>query len=101
MRSKRYFLIAMVTICSLIIMGVFTFTRPVPQALASSVNVTTQHNDNNRSGQNLSETLLTPANVSVNSFGKLFTRAVSGEIYAQPLYVSGLTITGTTHNVVF
>jgi hypothetical protein len=65
------------------------------------VAVTTQHNDNLRTGQNLFETLLTTTNVNVNSFGKLFMRKVSGQIYAQPLYVPNLTIAGTVHNVVF
>src|ERR1700678_1076778 len=65
------------------------------------VNVLTQHNDNSRSGQNLNETTLNTSNVNVNSFGKLFSRTVDGFIYAQPLYVSGLTIQGATHNVVF
>jgi YVTN family beta-propeller protein len=63
--------------------------------------VTTYHNDNARTGQNTSETALTPANVNSSHFGKLFARAVDGVIYAQPLYVSNLAIAGGTHNVVF
>ncbi len=51
---------------------------------------------------NLSETLLTPANVKGTSFGKLFSYAVDGYVYAQPLYVSGLTMPdGKVHNVLF
>ena len=65
------------------------------------VNVLTQHNDNQRTGANLSETVLTTSNVNVDHFGKLFTRPVDGHIYAQPLYVSNLSIGGGTHNVVF
>jgi hypothetical protein len=56
--------------------------------------VLTQHNDNGRSGANLSETILNAANVNVNQFGKLFTHAVQGQIYAQPLYVPFIHITG-------
>ncbi len=64
--------------------------------------VTTEHNDNNRTGANLSEVVLNTSNVNVGSFGKLFSRAVDGHIYAQPLYVSNVTIPGQgVHNVVF
>jgi PKD repeat protein len=66
-----------------------------------AVNVLTQHNDNFRTGANLNETILTVSNVSTNQFGKLFTRALDGQIYAQPLYVSGLTISNAIHNVVY
>src|ERR1041385_7380 len=66
------------------------------------VNVLTYHNNNARTGENLNETILTPANVQPASFGKLFAYSVDGDIYAQPLYVSGLNIPGKgTHNVVF
>src|ERR1700687_3804638 len=56
--------------------------------------VLTWHNDNARTGQNLQETILTPANVNSASFGKLFTIGVDGKVDAQPLYVPNLTIPG-------
>ena len=66
-----------------------------------STNVLTWHNDVARTGLNDSETQLTPADVNVASFGKLFSYAVDGQLYAQPLYVSGLSISGKgTHDVV-
>src|ERR1019366_3584651 len=68
---------------------------------SGQVSVLTQHNDNARTGQNLNETILTTSNVNQNSFGKLFWRTVDGFIYAQPLYVPGLTIQGAPHNVVY
>lgn len=69
---------------------------------AGPVDVLTYHNDNARTGQNLSETILTPANVNASSFGKLFTVNVDGKVDAQPLVVSGLNIPGKgAHNVLF
>jgi hypothetical protein len=65
------------------------------------VNILTQHNDNNRSGANLNETILNTSNVNMNSFGKLYTFSVSGDVFAQPLYVSGLSIAGVQHNVLY
>src|ERR1051325_6443333 len=68
----------------------------------AQVNVLTYHNNNSRTGDNLSETNLTPANVSSITFGKLFSYTVYGYVYAQPLYVSGLNIQGKgIHNVLF
>ncbi len=69
--------------------------------VTGQVNVTTYHNDNARTGQNIQETILTPANVGSPYFGKLFTVAVDGQIYAQPLLLSNLTIAGAKHNVVY
>jgi hypothetical protein len=70
----------------------------LPQAMAMSV--LTQHNDLARTGANTSESILTPANVT-NSFGKLFTDNVDGQVYAQPLYIQNLSIGGGIHNVVY
>lgn len=73
----------------------------------AQISVITQHNDIGRTGANTSESILTPANVNSQSFGKLFSYAVDGYVYAQPLYVPGVTLAtgtpqaGTTHNVVF
>ena len=68
----------------------------------AQVNVLTQHNDNFRTGQNISESVLTPANVNTGSFGKLFSQTVGGPVYAQPLYMSGVNIPSQgVHNVVY
>src|SRR6476646_10192429 len=67
-----------------------------------SANVLTWHNDLTRQGLNNAETALAPTNVNPGSFGKLFSYSVQGQVYAQPLYISSLTIPGQgTHNVVF
>jgi hypothetical protein len=61
----------------------------------------TYHGDRFRSGVNLQEYALSSSTVKVSTFGKLFSRPVDGQIYAQPLYVSNLTISGVKHNVVY
>src|SRR5205809_2171771 len=64
--------------------------------------VLTWHNDNARTGQNLQETILTPANVSLSTFQKLFVIGVDGKVDAQPLYAPSVTIPGSgTHNVLY
>jgi len=69
---------------------------------STPVTVLTQHNDNSRTGANLNETALNTSNVSAGQFGKLFTRAVDGQTYAQPLYVPGVNMGSRgIHNVVF
>jgi disulfide oxidoreductase YuzD len=69
--------------------------------LHAQVNVTTYHNDAFRTGQNIQETILTPANVNSTQFGKLFSVGVDGTVYAQPLYLSAVNIAGGTHNVLY
>jgi len=56
--------------------------------------VLTQHNDASRSGAALAETTLTPANVNPAHFGLSVHRAVTGNVYAQPLYVENVSIPG-------
>lgn len=68
---------------------------------AQATNVIMQHNDLARTGANTAETILTPADVSSNNFGKFFSDGVDGQVYAQPLYVEDLNIAGGIHNVIF
>src|SRR5579862_5797960 len=70
--------------------------------LAAQPAVLTWHNDNGRTGQNLQETILTPANVTSSMFGKLFVMNGDGKVDAQPLYVPSVTIPGQgIHNVLY
>ncbi len=75
-------------------------------ALAASwplqAQVTTYHYDTGRTGAVLTETILNTTNVDVTTFGKLFSLAVDGQIYAQPLYVPAVGIPSQgIHNVVY
>jgi Ig-like domain from next to BRCA1 gene len=61
--------------------------------------VLTQHGDAQRTGAALFETR-TPADVQSGSFARLFEWDVDGQIYAQPLYLSGVAYQGRTINMV-
>jgi hypothetical protein len=66
-----------------------------------AVAVLTQHNDNNRSGMNLNETILNVSNVNTNTFGLLYTRPVDDQIYAQPLLMTNVNLLGRgTRNII-
>ena len=69
---------------------------PVP-----AVDVLMQHNDVNRTGATITETILTRSNVNQTQFGRVFKMQVDGQVFAQPLYVSNLDLGVLgTHNVV-
>jgi hypothetical protein len=63
--------------------------------------VFTYHNDLARDGANTQEYALNSSTVTTSKFGKLFSCAVDGAVYTQPLWVPGLSIGGGTHNVIF
>lgn len=85
------------TIKTLIYIGVLQSAGSL-QAAA----VLMQHNDLNRTGANLGETILNTNNVNTTQFGKLFNRPVDGQIYGQILYAPSVLIPGKgTSNVIF
>src|SRR5690242_3201108 len=57
-----------------------------PARSAAAVNVLTYHNDVARTGQNLNETLLIPANVNSSNFGRVgfMQTSPAGMVDAQP-----------------
>jgi hypothetical protein len=89
----------MLSACVLVL---FTCASGLSAQTATPVPVATWRYDLTHAGQNTNETLLTPSNVNVSSFGKLFSLRVDSTVYAQPLYVPGLTMNdGQVHNVLF
>ncbi len=78
--------------------------RPVAGPAASvpdSSGVLTYHNDPARTGQNLRETILTPATVTPDRFGLLQTDFhLDGKALAQPLYVPDVSINGSSYDIV-
>jgi hypothetical protein len=66
--------------------------------------VTTYLNGNSRQGANIQEYALAtsgPTAVHSTNLGKLFSCNVDGAIYAEPLWVANLLVSGNVHNVVF
>ncbi len=63
--------------------------------------VITYKNDAARTGQNLTESILTLANVNAAGFGQLRFLAADGKVDAEPLYLAGLNVQGAVHNTLF
>jgi hypothetical protein len=82
----------------MMVAAVFAGTLP----LRAQTDVLTWHNDVARTGQNLRESLLTPAVVNSAGFGLLKNVVVDGKVDAQPLYASAVAIAGKgTHNILY
>ena len=73
-----------------------------PALVQAQATVFTAQNDIGRTAVNQNETILNPLNVKAGGFGKLFTRAVDGNIVAQPLYVANVSLPSSgMHNIVY
>ena len=70
-------------------------------AVTDLAGVFTYHNDVARDGVNSQELSLTPTSVTSTKFGKIFSCAVDGAEYTQPLWVPSLTVGSSVHNVIF
>ncbi|MBX3233721.1 MAG: PQQ-binding-like beta-propeller repeat protein [Labilithrix sp.] len=76
------------------------------QQIASNVHVLSSKNDTARTGHNAQERILNTANVRSSMFGRIFSRPIDGQAYAQPLYASNvngknLVFVATEHNSVY
>src|SRR5258708_34144341 len=71
----------------------------VAMTVVGCADVLTYHNDNSRTGVNPFDTALTIKNVNPLTFGKKFDLPVDGQVYAQPLLVSNISIGGVLHSV--
>jgi hypothetical protein len=67
-------------------------------AVTDLAGVFTYHNNLARDGTNPREFALTASSVTTATFGKRFSCAVDGAVYAQPLWVPSLSINGGKHN---
>ena len=75
-----------------------------------ATNITQYHVDSQSTGANLTETQLTPSNVNAADFGQLYNTPLDGQVYAEPLVLTNVTIAagpntvgtpGTYNSVVF
>jgi outer membrane protein assembly factor BamB len=71
---------------------VILFLALLGAAPVAAQDVLTWHNDNARTGQNLTERILNLQNVNDRTFGKLFVIHVDGKVDAEPLYIYQLNI---------
>jgi hypothetical protein len=77
-------------------MGSVTSTAAILNvtAVASGADALTYHADNMRTGLYSNESVLTPANVTTATFGKVASLTTDGKVDAQPLVVANLAFPG-------
>jgi hypothetical protein len=90
------FLVSMLRSLAAVSLLALAFASATP---ARSQDVLTYHDNNARTGLDDQETTLTLTNVNSSQFGKLFVVPADGLVDAEPLYLSAVTISGVTHNL--
>jgi hypothetical protein len=76
-------------------------TSAPPLPIQYPTDVLTYHYNVFRQGATSQETTLTPANVNVNTFGKINFFSVDGKVDAQPLFVNKQNIGGNLNDTVY
>ena len=65
------------------------------------VNQVRWRNSSQGTGLQSDELVLTPANVNASNMAQAWTATVDGGVWAEPLYMNGVTINGVPHNVLY
>jgi Abnormal spindle-like microcephaly-assoc'd, ASPM-SPD-2-Hydin/PQQ-like domain len=73
----------------------------VPLAASAKADEVTASADNQRTGWDPNEPTLTSGSVTGSDFGQLFSTALTGQIYAQPLVIGSTVIVATEENHVY
>ena len=81
--------------------GLGTGALPGARAPSARADETTASQDLLRTGWDQNEPGLSPGTVSGTGFGQLFSTAVNGQVYGQPLVVGGSVIVTTENNYVY
>ena len=89
LRIQNFFARIPVALSALVLLGA--------SLTAAQTAITTYHIDNNRTGWNSHETVLTPASVGSSSFGLLKAIPLDDQVDGQPLFVPGVTISAGSH----
>jgi hypothetical protein len=77
-----------------------TTSNAATLTVSAATDMLTHHNDVARTGQNLTETILTTSNVNSAAFGKLAFYPMDGLVDAEPLYASNVAVPNNgTHNL--
>ena len=78
--------------------GFFVF---LSATVCAQTQIWTANYGNQRTNTHTAESQLNRTNVSMDTFGKLGSFPVDGNIYAQPLAISGVNIGGSIYNAIF
>lgn len=99
-KSRRFLYGLLLLFCCLVPLPSDRANSLFATAPTGHVAVLTYKYNNQRSGENRREKLLTISNVNDHLFGTLASYQVDGQVYAQPLYAPGMNIGGHRYNLV-